>query len=234
MFQITPLDTLTITPVVSYGNTDYSDSPLGLQQADNFAAGFDLNWTPFERLSFSSGYTHEIIYQKFRSRSRIATGVAAVDFADFDWISNMTDTIDTIYAGIKGTIIPSVLDWTVNASYAYATGAVLNRNPVAPTSCSGTPLPAGCSATSNFAASAKRMPAFTDEQIRIETALAYHFLKNWTAKLSYIFDSFAKHDWRTDGLNPFFPAAGDSIWMGNDLRNYTAHTLLATIGYQFK
>jgi MtrB/PioB family decaheme-associated outer membrane protein len=235
MLQVTPLDTMAITSTLSYSNTDYNDSPLGLQQADNWAAGLDFTWTPFPRISLSAGYVHELTFQKFRSRSRVASGTAAIDFADFDWISNMTDTVDTIYAGIKTTIIPAVLDWTANASYAYATGTTLNRNPVGPASCpTVAPFPPGCSATADFSATAKRMPAFTDEQIRVETALAYHFLKNWTAKFSYIFESFSKHDWRTDGLNPFFPAAGSSIWLGNDLRNYTAHTLLATIGYQFK
>ena len=72
------------------------------------------------------------------------------------------------------------------------------------------------------------------EQIRLEIALLYHFLKHWTAKVGYVFESFTKHDWRTDGLNPFLPAAGSSIWLGNDLRNFTAHTILATVGYQFK
>ena len=225
MFQITPLETLSVTPTLSYANTDYSDSPLGLQQSDSWTAGVDFGWTPFQRVSLSAGYMHEQNFQKMRSRSRPVTGTAAVDFADFDWISDATDTVDTIYAGVKATIIPEVLDWSFNGSYAYALGTVKNWNPVAPTS--GT-------AAQNFTAQAKPMPAFDDELIRLETALAYHFLKNWTAKFTYAFESFTKHDWRTDRLNPFLPAAGNSIWMGNDLRNYTAHILLATVGYQFK
>ena len=43
-----------------------------------------------------------------------------------------------------------------------------------------------------------------------------------------------KHDWRTDKLNPFVPTAGSSIWLGNDLRNYTAHTFGAVIRYSFR
>ena len=59
-------------------------------------------------------------------------------------------------------------------------------------------------------------------------------MKSWTARLGYVFESFQKHDWRTDQLNPFVPTAGSSIWLGNDLRNYTANIITATIGYRFK
>jgi MtrB/PioB family decaheme-associated outer membrane protein len=225
MFQIMPVDTLTITPTLSYSNTDYIDSPLGMQQTDGWSAGVDVSWTPFERVTLSAGYVHDVNFNKMRSRSRPATGTTALDFVDYDWISVMTDTFDTIYAGVKATIIPRVLDLRFNGSYAYALGRVENRNPTAPVS--GTDA-------QDFSARAKPMPAFEDELLRLETSLAYHFLKNWTAKFSYVFESFTKHDWRTDNLNPFLPAAGNSIWQGNDLRNYTAHILTATIGYRFK
>jgi MtrB/PioB family decaheme-associated outer membrane protein len=225
MVQIMPVDTLTITPTLSYSNTDYIDSPLGMQQTDGWSAGVDVSWAPFERVSLSVGYMHEVNFNKMRSRSRTATGSTAVDFVDYDWISDMTDTFDTIYAGVKATIIPGVLDVRFNGSYAYALGRVENRNPTAPVS--GTDA-------QDFSAKAKPMPAFEDELLRLETALTYHFLKNWSAKFSYVFESFTKHDWRTDNLNPFSPSAGNSIWQGNDLRNYTAHILTATLGYRFK
>jgi Putative outer membrane beta-barrel porin, MtrB/PioB len=88
--------------------------------------------------------------------------------------------------------------------------------------------------TLNFTAQAKPFPAFADELIRLETAAAYHFLKNWTLSFGYVFESFQKHDWRTDKLNPFVPAAGSSIWLGNDPRNYTAHTIGAVIRYSLR
>lgn len=225
MLTLTPLDTLTITPTATYMNTDYSDSPLGMQTTDSWSLGVDVTWSPFERVSFSAGYVHDVNFNKMRSRSRPVSNDQALDFADFDWISAMTDTFDTVYAGVKAWIIPNVLDWRLNASYAYALGTVENRNQTAPLS---------GSSSNNFSAQAKRMPAFDDELIHIDTGLTYYFLKNWRARFSYVFESFTKHDWRTDGLNPFTPALGNSILMGNDLRNYTAHMLLVTIGYVIK
>jgi hypothetical protein len=66
----------------------------------------------------------------------------------------------------------------------------------------------------------------------METNLKYHFLKAWTAGVFYAFERFTKHDWRTDTLNPF--NGFTSIWLGNDLKNYTARILGLKLGYQFE
>jgi MtrB/PioB family decaheme-associated outer membrane protein len=237
LLQITPLETLSITPTASYIFDDYLSKPpvdpsgtgrqefLGVQQSVGWTAGMDMTWAPSERISFTAGYMHESYYRKMESRSRPVINGVGADFSDFDWISNMTDTIDTLYGGVKLSIIPTVLDAAVNASWSYALGRVVTRNPTAPVS--STPA-------NDFTATAKRFPAFDDELIRLEAAIAYHFMKSWTATLGYVFESFQKHDWRTDQLNPYVPTAGSSIWLGNDLRNYTANIITATIGYRFK
>jgi len=234
--NLMPLESLTITPTASYKWDDYlkpavtdpaggTGTFLGVDTRTSWSAGMDVGWAPWERVSFSAGYMHEVNYQRMDSRSRPVIGGFGVDFFDYTWISNITDTIDTAYAGVKTVLIPDMLDLRFNASYSYALGTQETRNITAPVS---------STAANNFSASAKRMPAFEDELIRLEAALSYHFLKNWTARLGYAFESFTKHDWRTDGLDPFTPAFGNSIWLGNDLRSYTAHIVTAAIGYRFK
>lgn len=224
MLQFMPTDVFTTSLTGGWTKDDYIDSALGLQQATSWSAGIDLNWTPLERLSLYGGYTHESIYQKQRSRSRPVTGTTTFDFPDYDWISVHTDTVDTVFLGATVGLIPKVLDWTANASYAYALGRVQNRNPVAPTS--GT-------AAQDATATAKPFPAFEDQLLRVETSLRYHFWKMWTASLGYAFESFQKNDWRTDRLNPFVPGVS-SIWLGNDARNYDAHIVALTLGVRFR
>ena len=107
---------------------------------------------------------------------------------------------------------------------SHSVGRIETRNPTAPVS--GT-------AAQSASATARRFPAFEDTILRLETALTYHFLKNWSAKLGYAFEMFEKTDWRTDTLNPFIPGVS-SIWLGNDLKNYTAHIVGATLAYRFK
>ena len=77
------------------------------------------------------------------------------------------------------------------------------------------------------------MPAFEDNLWRVDASLQYHFSKSWTASLNYIFESFSKHDWRTDSLNPFIPGVA-AIWLGNDQKNYAAHIIGATLRYRFE
>jgi Putative outer membrane beta-barrel porin, MtrB/PioB len=222
--QITPLETLSITPTVAYRWDDYIRSSLGLQEETAWSAGIDLSWAPVERLSFFAGYMHESIYQKQRSRSRPVTGTTTFDFVDFDWLSINTDTIDTVHAGFKIALIPRKLDWKVNGSFSTATGETETRNPIGPTS--GT-------AAQRDTASAKRMPAFEDNLLRVESSLQYHFAKAWTASLIYVWESFSKHDWRTDSLNPFIPGVA-AIWLGNDQKNFSAHIIGATLRYRFE
>ncbi len=224
LLQFFPLETLAATLTGSWINDDYIDGRFGLRDATTWSAGFDLNWTPVERVAVFGGYTHESIFQKQRSRSRPVTGSTTFDFADFDWISDNTDTVDTFHVGASVALIPRRLDWNVSANYSYALGRIETRNPVAPTS--GT-------AVQQSSATAKRMPAFEDALLRLDTALRYHFLKQWTASLGYAFESFQKNDWRTDRLNPFIPGVS-SVWLGNDLRNYDAHIVGLTLRYAFK
>jgi MtrB/PioB family decaheme-associated outer membrane protein len=222
--QITPIDSMSITPTVAYRWDDYIRSSLGLQEAKAWSAGVDLNWAPSERLSFFAGYMHEVIYQKQRSRSRPVVTGTTFDFVDYDWLSVNTDTIDTFHAGFKAGIIPGKLDWKAAGSFATATGRIETRNPIGPTS---------GPAAQDLTASARPWPAFEDNLWRVDTSLQYHFSKSWTASLNYIFESFSKHDWRTDSLNPFIPGVA-AIWLGNDQKNYAAHIIGATLRYRFE
>ncbi len=222
--QITPADSMSITPTVAYRWDDYIRSTLGLQEETAWSAGIDLNWAPVKRLSFFGGYMHESIYQKQRSRSRPVTGTTTFDFVDYDWLSINTDTVDTFHAGFKTVIVPGKLDWKADGSFSTATGRIETRNPIGVAS--GT-------AAQQASARAKPMPAFEDNLWRVDTSLQYHFWKSWTASLNYIFESFSKHDWRTDSLNPFVPGVS-SIWLGNDQKNYAAHIIGATLRYKFE
>jgi hypothetical protein len=223
MLQFTPLDRLSISPTFSYRWDDYINSPLGLQNEQAWNVGVDIAWTPIDRVVVTASYSHERATSKMESRSRPVTGTGAtLDFVDFDWVSNIADTIDSFTLNVRTTLIPSKLDWIVNASYQYALGRINNSNPVPPTS--GT-------AAQNLTATAQPWPAFEDELATIETALRYYFTRSWSASVFYSFQTFRKHDWRTDTLNPFM--GPDAVWQANDSRNYTAHIIGATLAYRF-
>jgi len=94
------------------------------------------------------------------------------------------------------------------------------RNPTAPVS--GT-------AARNATAKAQRFPAVEDTVLRLRRH--WGITSSRTARRT--FESFEKTDWRTDTLNPFIPGVS-SIWLGNELKNYTAHYFGVTLAYGFK
>jgi MtrB/PioB family decaheme-associated outer membrane protein len=236
MVQITPTETLTITPSASYRFDNYiasglshdasglgqSGAMLGLQQAVSWSAGMDVNWTPVERLTLAAGYVHESNFQKQRSRNRNP----GTDDPALDWISDNTDTVDTYHASMTARLIPGKLDLKFAGNYSYALGRVETWNPNA----NGSTV---YNAVANTNQVARRWPAFEDSLLRLEASLRYRFAQAWTASLNYAYEAFRKHDWRTDTINPFVP--GDSaVYLGNDLKNYEAHIFGVTLGYHFK
>jgi MtrB/PioB family decaheme-associated outer membrane protein len=223
LLQFTPLETLTVSPTIGYRNDDYYNSALGLQSAESFVGGLDFSWSPLPWLTFSAGYTYEKIDQEMRSRNREVVGSTVLDPPDFDWLTDNVDTIHTVYAGLRATLIPKVLDWVLNIAYTNATGEVNTTNPVKPTS---------GNATQQGNATAKVFPDFKDTLFHVDTAFRYVFLKNWVARLGYMFEKWTGTDFRTDTLNPFMPGT-TSIWLGNDLRDYTAHIFTLSLAYRF-
>jgi hypothetical protein len=224
---LTPFEKLSVTFTGDYRKDDYLQGLFGLRDERAWSAGFDFSWAPVERVTFFGGYVHEDIKQNQRGRFRPVTGGVALDIPEFDWLSDITDTIDTLYAGLKTVIIPKVLDWSASGSYAIAVGRLRTRNPADPATA------AGQSAGNIADATAQPFPTTEDTLIRFDTALRYHFLKSWTASLGYVFESFQKNDWRTDRLNPFVPGV-NAIYLGNDSRNYAAHILGVTLAYHLR
>jgi MtrB/PioB family decaheme-associated outer membrane protein len=220
MVELTPVNTLSITLSGSFRNDDYYNSQLGLQEASAWTAGFDVTWSPSERLSLSAGYNHESIDQKQRSRSRPGP---PLDPVDFDWLTTTRDDIDAFYVGLRAALIPQKFELLFGARYEYALSDVANRNPVPPTS---------GDANQDATATAKPFPATEDSMLRLDVAARYHFLKHWRATLGYAFEMFHKSNWQTDQLNPFLPGV-TSIWLGNDFKDYTAHIVTLTLGYRF-
>jgi hypothetical protein len=131
---------------------------------------------------------------------------------------------------VTAKLIPGKLDLKLAGNYSYALGRVETWNPNANGS---TVFNGAASVPANPNNVAKPWPAFEDSLLRLEASLRYHFAQVWTASLSYAYESFRKHDWRTDTLNPFVP--GDSaVYLGNNFKNYEAQIFGVTLGYQFK
>lgn len=223
MLQFTPTNVIAITPTFTYWHDDYTNTALGLQEAQDWSAGLDVSWTPFTWLTATAGYVYERIDQEQRSRSRDVVGGATLDFPDFTWISKNVDTFHTIHAGVRATLIDKVLDVLFEAGYSRGDSEIKTRNPITPVS--GT-------AAQRTSATAKPFPDVENTLIRLGAAVRYRFAKAWYASLGYLFEKFDETNFRTDTLLPF-QAATSSIYLGNDIKDYTAHIVTLALGYRF-
>lgn len=221
--MIEPIESVAVTLTGGYRDDDYMNSRLGLQHADTWTAGIDVTWRPSDRFSVFAGYVWEQIRGRQRSRSRPVAGATTFDFKDFEWVSEHEDIVNTVHAGVHADLIPKRLDLRVTGSYENAVGRVESFNPVRPAS--------GTLAQRNTA-TAFDWPSTEDQITRVETALRYRFLKNWSATLQYVFEMYRNSDWRTNQLEPFNGTS--SIWLGSDLRGYNSHWLGLVLGYQIR
>ena len=202
--------------------TNFHETPLGVQSDVNWSTGIDLTWSPSDRMSLTAGYVHEWLFLKERSQSQspgVPSNLSYVVFSD-----NM-DTIDTFRAIVNGVVIPKKLDFTVGGSYANAVGRIETRNILPVT---------GGSAKQKQDATAKRMPTFVDQLLRLDAGLTYHFDKMWKTKFGYSFESWQMKDFRTDTLSPYVPGPANVIFLGEKYQSYTAHIVGVTLGVEFK
>jgi len=209
LLNLAPGERLGLTVSGGFRSDDYLRSPLGLRRATAWSAGADVTLTPSEAVTLVAGYVREWSFEAQRSRT-------IPDLADSEWISDNADTVDSAHVGVRARL-SEALDWTLGAAYSTATGTVKTRDA----------RPLGVSG-------ARRMPAFVDSLLRLDTALRYRVGDHWTASLGYVHERFDQHDWRTDTINPFVPAAGSSIFLGQQARGYDAHVLVMTLGYRFR
>ncbi|OGQ47626.1 MAG: hypothetical protein A3H42_03705 [Deltaproteobacteria bacterium RIFCSPLOWO2_02_FULL_46_8] len=216
--QLTPRDNFSAGFNYSLRRDKYEDSVIGLQASNSWAAGTDLSWSPFDTLTFFGGYTREQYASRQFSRYREST---MLENATYNWSATTYDTIDTARFGFDAILIAKKLNWGTSWDYSHEFNQMRAFNPQTPT---------GGTAAQNASATAGNLPIIKSTLSHLETNLRYYFAKGWTSKIAYVMEDFSKTDFRTNGL---VPATGADIFLGNDLRNYTAHMVTMTLGYQF-
>ncbi|OGQ05799.1 MAG: hypothetical protein A2W61_06790 [Deltaproteobacteria bacterium RIFCSPLOWO2_01_44_7] len=216
--QLTPWDNLSTSINFNYKNDDYQDSTFGLQDSESWSVGTDLSWSPTDRLTLFGNYTREEYFSKQASRSR-ATGI--LENTAYDWVAKTKDIIDTARVGFDIALIRNKLNLSANWDISRQSTKMDAFNPQTPT---------GGTAAQNTTATANDFPAIKSTLNRFESYLKYRFGKAWTAKFAYLLEDFDRDDFRTDGL---VPTTGSDIVLGSAPLDYTAHIVVATLGYQF-
>jgi MtrB/PioB family decaheme-associated outer membrane protein len=220
LIQLSPIETLTLTPTLSFKHDDYMNSSLGLQDNKSWATGFDVSWSPLQRLSLFASYMREEF--DARQRSRYREPPAQLENPTYDWVGKNSDRIDTAGAGLDAALIPKKLDLRLAWNFSTATNKMRTFNPV---------LPSGGSAAQNTSATTIDFPKIIDRLHQFEAALKYHVTPAAFVRFRYIFETFDITDFRTDDIQPFM--GGTDIFLGAQVRDYTAHVFALSVGYKF-
>jgi hypothetical protein len=231
--QFTFFQTVTFTPTLSFRKDNYKNSSFGLQKSKNWAAGVDVSWSPMEGVAnFFASYMHERFFAQQRSRYRpfLPDFTPRIDNPTYDWVGRNEDFIDTFRIGMDMPLISEKLDLHLVWNYSQAIGEMRAFNPTTPTG--GFPFWIEDAQAMDF-------PDIKDSLHPLEASLRYRFSQGYFVKLGYVLEQFHISDFRTDNVQPYLGDADPvlaqrAVYLGAQVRPYTARTLAVTIGYRFQ
>lgn len=216
------MDNLTFTATFNWQDDDYRNTQYGLQDAQTWAAGGDVTWRPLEWLTAFVGYVHEEWDTNSHFRYRQAPN--DLNNPTLDWLSKTDDRYDTVRVGFDAELIPKKLDGGATWSYSVGRTDMSASNPVPP---------AGSTGAITASATAQDYPDIKSELSVLNIFLRYWITEQFSAMVRYSFENYTQSDFRYDGLQPFNASTGDTIFLGLDPQNYTAHYFTLSLGYHF-
>jgi predicted porin len=153
---------------------DYTDSDLGLTDADSHNYNLDVSYFPAQDIRLNAFYSHDRI--ESRQRGMIPEG--SFYKVDYD------DKVDTFGMGASFDNVWKELDLGINYRYSKGTGEI-----------DYTGLGAGTTSSS--------YPDLENELHHIELSAGYDIKKNTRVKFSAIYESMRTDDWAVDGISPY-------------------------------
>lgn len=185
---------------------DYSDSALGLTEAERPVYTADLSLHPTNDLSLHAFYTREDYDTK-----QTGFGPYGRETTETNWFANIEDKIDTVGVGIKLMKLGGKVDLGADAVYTKADSETF-------TFMEGvTSIP---------------YPSLSNELRRINLYALYQHTKDIAVKFSYLHEEFKSTDWALDGTNPL-SASDNMILLGNESPNYDNDVVMMTLIHHF-
>lgn len=196
-----------------YTHDDYFDSELGLTDFRSFSPGFDLSYTPTDRVRFNVFYQYEETRSKMDSVEWVSFGgPAATDpFNPANgWSNRDKDIIHTAGAGLEVVAIPERL--TLNLDYLFARSReIYDVSPNAGNPSGGTLFP---------------FPDATTQLHDISVRSELQLTRNLSLRLGYLFEHYRSRDWAYDRVCPAcldFSASSAVIATGEQPPEYDVH-----------
>lgn len=230
LIQLTPLDILSITG--SFGLTDdkFKESLYGMlsNKSNNFSV--DLTVNPTYDLAFFASYTKEDFKYAMQSRQRVPLSgtVPANDSTKNDWLSEMKDGVNTYGVGLRWSIIPDQVDFSIDFSLSDGKGTTATKALYNP----GTlPDPRFIVTT------AQNYPDTRSILRQLRASLGYHLTDHFTPRLEYRFEGYSESYFNQDAMEPYMlpvdPATSGAVFLGARQPGYSAHIIYLILSYTF-
>ena len=174
LLNYAPMSNLNIGFSTDLVEDDYTDSDLGLTDADSHNYNLDVSYIPAQDIRLHAFYSHE----RIESRQLGSPTSGSFYRVDYD------DQIDTLGMGANFDNVWK--SWDLGVSYRYSKGIG---------EIDYTGLSAGTASNS--------YPDLENELHHLELSAAYDLKENTRVKFSAIYESMRTDDWALDGIPPY-------------------------------
>ena len=174
LLNFAPAQNLNIGFSTDLMEDDYTDSDLGLTDADSHNYNLDVSYLPTQDIRLHAFYSHD----RIESRQLGSPAVGSFYKVDYD------DKVDTFGMGANFEDVWKSWDLGVNYRYSKGIGEI-----------DYTGLSPGLASNS--------YPDLENELHHIELSAAYDLKSNTRVKFSAIYESMRTDDWALDGISPY-------------------------------
>jgi MtrB/PioB family decaheme-associated outer membrane protein len=242
--SLDPVDRLSLGFSFDYRNDDYDkesddvasrDDPaapddfFGLHKREGYMLGVDASYAISDRVSVFAYYSRDDYDTKTLTRAKTsADGGGSFIIPENNWLTKITDSVDTVGGTIEIDLIPEKLTLEIGGDYSFGESNYNSSNP-------------------NFEEGVTTSSAtaydWSDTEIKttqVRAELDYHFTKNLSTSIRYLYEKYDLKDPFTDSVVPYGnpdDMQGNKldyfIFMDANYSDYKANLITWTVSYDF-
>jgi MtrB/PioB family decaheme-associated outer membrane protein len=201
-----------------YSEDDYTDTQIGLTEATQPSATFDVSYTPIANLTTYGYYTWQNITssQNGNDVTQLGSGPGGGAIPTTGpWQADFDDEFNTVGIGGKWSGLGK---WDLGADVVYtkAVGQILMNS-------------------ENPTVFEDQFPDTLSEMISLKLYTDYHYSKRLSYKLGYWYEEYVADNWAVDDLEPYQPGAvTNTLLLGEQTMDYEVRVFTVSATYRFQ
>ena len=224
-----PTDRLSLGMTAEYLDDDYSDSPLGLTEAQQPSLLLNASYLINDKISAHAFYSHE----EYKSSN---AGADDGNRITPDWWAELKDTIDSVGLGAKFSGLFRKWDFGADLVYTRSLGEIDMSTSITQIN--------NPDSGAEFDPGVQPFPDLKTSLRSLQLWAEYQYSNKVTYKLSYWYEAYNTQDWSVDGIavdsfvDPYVTNAsvtmdGGQLLFGEERLDYTQHVVGLSVTMQF-